>query len=160
MAINVSVSSMGEASVWTTNLTSGFYFAIFILGSVLLLKKLYGSPGKNTPPSPSGLPFIGHLHILASGGKPSHQTLATLAEKYGPLMLMRFGMKPTLVISSAKLAEECFKQHDAIFSGRPNMAIVTYVTYNGQGKTNSIHLNLSVLIQILNQSFCRNIVCF
>lgn len=156
--MNMSMSSMEEASVRTTNLTLGFYFAI-ILGSVWLLKKLYGSPSKNTPPSPPGLPFIGHLQVLASGGKPSHQTLATLAEKYGPLMLMRFGMKPTLVISSAKLAEECFRQHDAIFSGRPNMAIVTYVTYNGQGKSNSIHLNLSVSIQILNR-FCHGNICF
>lgn len=152
------MSTMGESSVWTTNLTLGFYFAL-ILGSLLLLKKLYGSPRKNTPPSPPGLPFIGHLHILASGGNPSHQTLATLAAKYGPLMLMRFGMKPTLVISSAKLAEECFRQHDPIFSGRPKMAIVTYVTYNGQGKCSSLHLNLFVSIQMLNRLLFGNI-CF
>lgn len=123
---------------WLQMIEPGVYVALFVICMVtivLLLRRRRLLGRWKLPPSPPGLPIIGHLHLLSSSSKPTHQILAGLAHKYGPLMLIRIGMKRTLVVSSTKLAQECLKDHDAIFSGRPYLTIVTYLTYNGQGWT-------------------------
>jgi hypothetical protein len=70
----------------------------------------------NLPPSPPSWPILGHIHLL---GPQVHQSLAQLATKYGPIMLLRFGAKATLIISSPDMAREIFKEHDLVFSHRP-----------------------------------------
>ncbi|XP_020590115.1 cytochrome P450 81F3-like, partial [Phalaenopsis equestris] len=83
---------------------------------------------KNFPPSPpSSLPILGHLHLLK---KPLHQSLARLSAKHGPLLLLRFGFRPVLVVSSASLAEECLKTNDIVFPDRPQFSSVSVTTYN------------------------------
>lgn len=134
---------------WLQMIQPGEYVALFVVSMVTILlvrRRFLGRPAPrwNLPPSPPGLPFIGHLHLLSSSSKPTHQILAGLAHKYGPLMLVRFGMKPTLVVSSPKLAQECLKDHDAIFSGRPYVTTVTYLTYNGQGWTQLLLLSMLI----------------
>ncbi|KAE8671881.1 putative Cytochrome P450 [Hibiscus syriacus] len=58
------------------------------------------------PPSPPGLPLIGHLHLLMFDDSAPHVFFHKLSQKYGLLVFLRLGFKPTLVISSAKMAEE------------------------------------------------------
>lgn len=88
--------------------------------SVLLLFKLrngsYGNSKHRVPPSPARLPFIGNLHQL---GSLPHQSFRALAQKYGPLMLLRLGQVPTLVVSSADMVGEITKNHDIAFCNRP-----------------------------------------
>jgi hypothetical protein len=143
-------SFAAEAEVWVKHWLQMFqpeeYVALFVvcMVTILLLRRRLLGPRWNLPPSPPGLPIIGHLHLLSSSSKPTHQILAGLAHKYGPLMLIRIGMKRTLVVSSTKLAQECLKDHDAIFSGRPYLTIVTYLTYNGQGWTQLLLLSMLI----------------
>lgn len=137
---------------WLQMTQPGVYVALFVVCMVTILplrRRFLGRPAPrwNLPPSPPGLPIIGHLHLLSSSNKPTHQILAGLAHKYGPLMLVRLGMKLTLVVSSTELAQECLKDHDAIFSGRPYLTILTYLTYNGQGWT-----QLSLLSMLINRN--------
>lgn len=71
---------------------------------------------KNLPPSPPGLPVIGHFHLLKN---LTHQTLNNLSNKYGPILLLHLGTRPVLVVSSRSAIEECFTKNDIIFANRP-----------------------------------------
>ncbi|KAH9718037.1 cytochrome P450 83B1 [Citrus sinensis] len=81
------------------------------------------------PPGPQGLPFIGNLHQF-DVSKP-HVSFWELSKKYGPLMSLRLGFVPTLVVSSAKMAKETLKTHDLQFSSRPALVATQKLSYNG-----------------------------
>ncbi|VVA91174.1 unnamed protein product [Arabis nemorensis] len=81
----------------------------------MLLKKIKNSKF-NLPPSPSSLPIIGNLHHLA--GLP-HRCFHNLSIKYGPVVLLRLGFVPVVVISSSEAAEAVLKTHDLECCSRP-----------------------------------------
>ncbi|KAI5665090.1 hypothetical protein M9H77_24413 [Catharanthus roseus] len=103
-------------------MVSIFTLFAFILFIIILTKWFYTSSPKTKvlPPSPPKLPIIGNFHQLGSN---PHRSLQSLAQKYGPLMLLHFGTKPVLVVSSADVAKEIMKIHDLIFSSRPKLSI-------------------------------------
>ncbi|XP_047338580.1 2-methylbutanal oxime monooxygenase-like [Impatiens glandulifera] len=63
-----------------------------------------------------------------------------LAKKYGPVMLLKLGQIPTLVVSSSQMAEEVLKTNDVDCCSRPpsygpkmlsyNLLDITFVPYN------------------------------
>ncbi|KAL5817322.1 hypothetical protein ACOSQ3_025700 [Xanthoceras sorbifolium] len=53
----------------------------------------------NLPPSPPKLPRIGNFHQL---GALLHHVFRVLFEKYGPVLLLRLGNTPTLIVSSVE----------------------------------------------------------
>ncbi|CAN4094797.1 unnamed protein product [Withania somnifera] len=81
------------------------------------------------PPSPFGLPIIGHLHLLSP---IPHQALHRLSNRYGPLIHIYLGSVPCLVVSSPKMAKEVLKTHENSFLNRPQTAVVDYLTYGSQ----------------------------
>ncbi|KAI3995239.1 hypothetical protein MKX01_032041 [Papaver californicum] len=95
-------------------------FATSILFIILKWEK------KNLPPSPPSNPILGHLHLLKL---PLYRTLATISTKYGPVMYLRFGTKPVVVVSSPSMAEECFSKNDVIFANRPRLLIGKHLGY-------------------------------
>lgn len=67
------------------------------------------------PPGPRGLPFVGNLPFI----EPDlHSYFAKLSQIYGPIFKLQLGRKVFIVISSAPLAKQVLKGHDAIFSNR------------------------------------------
>ncbi|KAK6161574.1 hypothetical protein DH2020_004955 [Rehmannia glutinosa] len=82
------------------------------------------------PPGPPGLPLIGNLHQFGTANN-IHVYLWKLSKKYGPLMHMKLGPVPVLIISSAKLAKEALKTQDLAFSGRPKLLGQQKLSYNG-----------------------------
>ncbi|KAK6118957.1 hypothetical protein DH2020_047295 [Rehmannia glutinosa] len=82
------------------------------------------------PPGPPGLPLIGNLHQFGTASN-IHVYLWKLSKKYGPLMHMKLGPVPVLIISSAKLAKEVFKTQDLAFCSRPRLLGQQKLSYNG-----------------------------
>ncbi|TVU20618.1 hypothetical protein EJB05_36833, partial [Eragrostis curvula] len=79
-------------------------------------------------PSPPALPIIGNLHQL--GGGHQHRKLQVLARRHGPLFLLRLGSVPTVVVSSASMAEAVLKTQDHVFCGRPQQYTARGILYN------------------------------
>ncbi|KAL8110711.1 hypothetical protein AgCh_026450 [Apium graveolens] len=82
--------------------------------------------GRKLPPGPRGLPILGHLHLLS---KNPHKDLQKLAEKHGPIMSMRFGFVPNIIVSSPQAAEQFLKTYDLNFAGRPSLESAKYISY-------------------------------
>ncbi|KAL7106426.1 hypothetical protein ACP275_07G112900 [Erythranthe tilingii] len=97
---------------------------------IIYLLQKYKKPVKTlVPPGPEPLPLIGNLHQIGAAKDP-HIYLWQLSKKYGPLMHMKLGSIPLIVISSAKLAKQVFKTQDLAFSNRPNSLGHRKLTYN------------------------------
>uniref|UniRef100_A0A0D9ZY21 Cytochrome P450 n=1 Tax=Oryza glumipatula TaxID=40148 RepID=A0A0D9ZY21_9ORYZ len=86
-----------------------------------------GGDGPRLPPSPAGcLPLLGHLHQL---GPLPHVALRSMAAAHGPVLRLRLGRVPTVVVSSAAAAEEVLRARDAAFSSRPRSAMAERILY-------------------------------
>ncbi|KAI3907495.1 hypothetical protein MKW92_049334, partial [Papaver armeniacum] len=72
-------------------------------------------------------PLIGHLPQL-SGSVPLFKILADMSDNYGPIFMVRFGMYPTLIVSSWEMSKECFTTNDRSLAGRPSGAASKYLT--------------------------------
>ncbi|XP_004290944.1 PREDICTED: cytochrome P450 81D11-like [Fragaria vesca subsp. vesca] len=104
-----------------------YYLWLFIV-FLFLIKKYLQKTNKRLPPSPSfSLPIIGHLYLFK---KPLHRTLAKLSEKYGPILYLKLGSRPVLVVSSPSSVEECFTKNDISFANRPQLLAGKYLGYN------------------------------
>ncbi|THU51484.1 hypothetical protein C4D60_Mb06t31520 [Musa balbisiana] len=101
-------------------------FLVLILLLYLLFSAKKNNKKKNLPPSPPSLPFIGHLHLRR---KPLHRCLARLTALHGPVLLLRFGARPVLVVASPAAADECFTTHDITFANRPSLPSRKYLLY-------------------------------
>ncbi|PPS02593.1 hypothetical protein GOBAR_AA18068 [Gossypium barbadense] len=96
-------------------------FLVFLLPLSLFLFILLKHGNSNClPPSPPSLSLIGHLHMQLFDNSAPHIFLSKLSHKYGSLVYLRFGFKPILVVSSAKMANEVMKTHDLDFCSRPH----------------------------------------
>ncbi|XP_051133295.1 6,7,8-trihydroxycoumarin synthase-like [Andrographis paniculata] len=101
-----------------------------IVITVTLTRTKPSSPPKTLiPPGPPGLPLLGNLHqFMAAANKP-HIHLWHLSQKYGPIMQMKQGQTPLLVISSPKLAKEALKTQELSFSSRPRLLGQSKLSY-------------------------------
>lgn len=109
-----------------------FLFTIFLVFlSLVFIIKWYSNSAtsNNSPPSPPRIPLLGNLHQL---GLLPHRTLQSLAQKYGPLMLLHFGKVPVLVVSSADAASMVMKAHDSVFCDRPQRKICDILLYGSK----------------------------
>ncbi|GJN38195.1 hypothetical protein PR202_gb27215 [Eleusine coracana subsp. coracana] len=104
-------------------LLAGLLLPLFILATTASRRR---NNGRCLPPSPPGLPLLGHLPLL---GSLPHRKLRALAESHGPVMLLRLGRVPTVVASSSAAAQEAMKTRDLAFASRAPSAMATKVLY-------------------------------
>ncbi|KAL2892856.1 Cytochrome P450 71A9 [Bienertia sinuspersici] len=81
------------------------------------------------PPGPKGLPIIGNLHQFDPIN--THLYFFQLSKKYGPLIYLKLGFVPTIIVSSTKLAKEVLKTQDHVFCSRPSLTGQQKLSYNG-----------------------------
>ncbi|XP_027333259.1 flavonoid 3'-monooxygenase-like [Abrus precatorius] len=91
------------------------------------LFKIITGPSLPLPPGPKPWPVVGNLPHM---GHVPHHSLAALAQTHGPLMHLRLGFVDVVVASSASVAEQFFKVHDANFSNRPTNSTIKCLSFN------------------------------
>ncbi|PPS14106.1 hypothetical protein GOBAR_AA06488 [Gossypium barbadense] len=62
-------------------------------------------------------------------GKLPHQNLHHLVKRYGPMMSLRLGCVPTILVSSPEAAKVFLKTHDLVFASRLGMQAGEYLSY-------------------------------
>ncbi|CAJ1936916.1 unnamed protein product [Sphenostylis stenocarpa] len=105
-------------------------FVITFIISFIFLRRNHTKDDRRHPPGPPPFPVIGNLHML---GKLPHRTLRALAQQYGPIMSLRLGQVPIVVVSSSEAAEHFLKAHDAVFASRPILEASKYFGYGSKG---------------------------
>ncbi|KAL6652520.1 hypothetical protein ACP70R_011445 [Stipagrostis hirtigluma subsp. patula] len=107
-----------------------FGCVLVALAAVLLFRQLPPFKRRAASPSlprPRGLPLVGNLHQL---GALPHASLAAMAARHAaPLMLLRLGSVPALVVSSAGAARAVFQRNDRALSGRPALRAAARLSY-------------------------------
>ncbi|KAL5218214.1 hypothetical protein ABZP36_018898, partial [Zizania latifolia] len=111
---------------WQLSTSNLILLAIVPVVSVLLLRMSGRNSGLKLPPGPTRLPIVGNLHQI---GSLPHRSLQALARRHGPVMMLKLGMVPTVVLSSPEAAREAMKTHDADCSSRsdsPGPRLLSY----------------------------------
>ncbi|EOX92908.1 4-hydroxyphenylacetaldehyde oxime monooxygenase, putative [Theobroma cacao] len=104
-----------------------FLFFLLQMLTMVLLRNKRGNQSAKLPPGPPRLPIIGNLHQL---GNLPHHSLHKISQKYGPIMFLKLGSTPTIIISSAKMAQEVMKTHDLDCCSRPLSPGPKRLSYN------------------------------
>ncbi|CAL5053941.1 unnamed protein product [Urochloa decumbens] len=109
------------------------YLALAVASLLVVIannRRRAAAHGLRLPPGPWQLPVIGSMHHIS--GQLPHRAMRDLARRHGPVMLLRIGEVPTLVVSSREAAREVMKTHDAAFASRPLSATVRVLTSGGR----------------------------
>ncbi|KAI3984513.1 hypothetical protein MKX01_034006 [Papaver californicum] len=114
---------INDIFVWAT-----FFLPVAVPVLLILLLRIFyrreskTNSSRQLPPGPPGWPVIGNLFDLGKNPnkifKRPHQMLVELQQRYGPVFMLRLGAVDTLVIGSADVAMEFFKNHDQAFINR------------------------------------------
>ncbi|ESQ41010.1 hypothetical protein EUTSA_v10016031mg [Eutrema salsugineum] len=92
-----------------------------------IIAKFLWSQNPKLPPSPTPLPIIGHLHLIKKNPLP--QALHLLSSNYGPVLFLKFGCRPVLILSSPDSIEDCFTNHDQTLANRPRTITSDHFSY-------------------------------
>ncbi|KAJ4701847.1 putative Cytochrome P450 [Melia azedarach] len=115
-----------------TTAITGFLALLLFVYSLVWISRLAqrNSSNRKAVPEPAGArPLIGHLHLLG-GPKPAHITLGNVADKYGPIFMIKLGMHRALIVSSWEIVKECFTINDKVFSNRIKALAPEILGYN------------------------------
>jgi hypothetical protein len=81
----------------------------------------WGSRRRRRPPGPRTLPVIGSVHHVVN--TLVHRSLRDLAAVHGPIMMLKIGPMPLVVVTSRELAREVLKVQDPNFANRPRLLV-------------------------------------
>lgn len=108
---------------------AGFIF--FVLLYLRILNPNNNNKNLSLPPVAAGaLPIIGHIPILNDQKQILARTLGDMADKHGPVFIVRSGITPIAMVSSWEAAKDCFTTHERDVSAKPENAVGKYLGYN------------------------------
>ncbi|CAH2045488.1 unnamed protein product [Thlaspi arvense] len=109
-----------------------------LLSTFFLFLFFFKKPKKNAfnlPPSPPSLPIIGHVHHLFSSS--IHKSFKKISSKYGPFLHLRIFNVPIVLVSSASVAYEIFKDHDMSVSSHGAIGLDECLVFGSYGFINA-----------------------
>ncbi|XP_077248220.1 cytochrome P450 89A2-like [Tasmannia lanceolata] len=137
-----------------------WFLLILSLSFCILLKFLIPTltpRNKKLPPGPPTLPFLGNLLWLPKSLLDLEPVLRQLRKKYGPIITLYIGSRPSIFIFDRSLAHQTLIQHGATFADRPPANVVGRITSTNQHNINSSHygplwrlLRRNLISEILN----------
>ncbi|KAJ4955771.1 hypothetical protein NE237_012554 [Protea cynaroides] len=80
------------------------------------------------PEASGAWPIIGHLPLL-NPQVPLARSLATIADKYGPIFMLHIGYNRSVCVNNLEMIKDCFT-HDKVFATRPPTSAGKYLGYN------------------------------
>ncbi|RLN40357.1 4-hydroxyphenylacetaldehyde oxime monooxygenase-like [Panicum miliaceum] len=115
---------------WQWQLTFSVTVILVLALALATKRRGFSSTGRRLqlPPGPPRLPVLGNLHQIM--GALPHRSLRALARRHGPVMQLRLGSVPTVVVSSAEAAREVMKTHDADCCSRPDTPGARRMSYD------------------------------
>ncbi|PIN04635.1 Cytochrome P450 CYP2 subfamily [Handroanthus impetiginosus] len=111
------------------------YFLLYLIITLVLLflctiTQHFLDKLANLPPTPfPSLPFIGHIYFFAKT-IPFHRAMSDVSRRHGPVVFLRLGSRPVLLVSSPSATQECLTQNDIIFANRPPLLNGKHFGYN------------------------------
>ncbi|KAI4328921.1 hypothetical protein L6164_021236 [Bauhinia variegata] len=90
------------------------------------LEGKYLDKSKRLPPGPPRWPIVGNL--LQLGALP-HRDLASLCDKYGPLVFLKLGSVDAITTNEPDIIREILLRQDNIFASRPNTLAAVHLAY-------------------------------
>ncbi|CAN1196596.1 Cytochrome P450 703A2 [Linum perenne] len=83
-------------------------------------------PSGNLPPGPASWPIFGNLLQL---GQQPHRDLASLCDKYGPLVYLRLGNVDAITTNDPDMIREILLRQDDVFASRPRTLAAVHLAY-------------------------------
>ena len=108
------------------------FVAVLVLLSALYWWRRSSASAVLPPGPPSFVPILGHLPKLLKAGDSVHRYLAGLAHTYGPIVFLRLGSAPTIIISTPQLAKEFLHTNDKTFADRPVFTCTSFLGASDQ----------------------------
>ncbi|KAI3416734.1 uncharacterized protein J3R85_015190 [Psidium guajava] len=84
----------------------------------------------NLPPGPLAIPIFGNW--LQVGNDLNHRLLASMSKIYGPVFLLKLGVKNLVVVSDPRLTTHVLHTQGVEFGSRPRNVVFDIFTGNGQ----------------------------
>nr|GMD40253.1 cytochrome P450 82C4-like [Ipomoea batatas] len=109
-----------------------YFSSIFALVALLLLSLSWRRARKSSRSAPEAggaWPIVGHLHLLRAP-VPLVKTLSALADKHGPVFMIRLGKPRALVVSNWEAVKDCFATNDKLLAARPTTTQGKYLGYD------------------------------
>nr|XP_043607990.1 demethylepipodophyllotoxin synthase-like [Erigeron canadensis] len=97
---------------------------------IMLFSRINKGPRKTAPEVGGSWPIIGHLHLLTGSKVPPHKLFGSMADKFGPIFTIKFGVHRTLVVSNSEVAKECLTTNDRVFSSRSKAMATEVMGHN------------------------------
>ncbi|KAE9617661.1 hypothetical protein Lal_00018598 [Lupinus albus] len=112
---------------------------IFLLRALLsLLPKSSNTKINNPfPPGPTHIPIITPIIWLTKSVSQIEPILKNLHTKYGPIITLRIGSRPTIFINDRSLAHQILIQNGSVFSDRPITLPTEKILNSNQHNINS-----------------------
>nr|GEV62605.1 cytochrome P450 93A3-like [Tanacetum cinerariifolium] len=106
-------------------------FFVCLITTILIWSRFFKSTSTKYrhPPTPFGLPIIGHLHLLAP---IPHQAFHKLSIRHGSFFRVFMGYVPSFVVCSPEIAKEFLRTNEKSFSNRTQSSASHYLLYESK----------------------------